>query len=393
MEKDAIRVVIADDEPISRMDLKELLTEGGYTVVAEVSDGFDAVENCKLYHPDLVLLDIKMPFLDGLAAAKIIYEEELADTIIMLTAYSEREFVEQAKDYGVSGYLVKPIDEKSLIPNIELVVAQSKEMKRLRKDMAKVSERLANRSIIEKAKGQVMQEQNLSEQEAYHYVIIQDVTWRREQEQALILKSVAIKEIHHRVKNNLQTIASLLRLQTRRTDSEETRQVLGESMNRILSIASTHELLAQSGVDEVMLGEVILNIKNNTMRYFSNPKCYVTITMEGGDFQVDSDIATSVAIIINELLQNSLKYAFQDRSSGEIRIVVEQGKLYSSIQVSDNGGGFDVANTEGNRLGLSIVQTLVKDKLRGNLEIESGPEGTCARFDFKNQIIGTADVT
>lgn len=224
-------------------------------------------------------------------------------------------------------------------------------------------------------------------------VIIQDVTWRREQEQALILKSVAIKEIHHRVKNNLQTIASLLRLQTRRTDSEETRQVLGESMNRILSIASTHELLAQSGVDEVMLGEVILNIKNNTMRYFSNPKCYVTIAMEGGDFQVDSDIATSVAIIINELLQNSLKYAFQDRSSGEIRIVVEQGKLYSSIQVSDNGGGFDVANTEGNRLGLSIVQTLVKDKLRGNLEIESGPEGTCARFDFKNQIIGTADVT
>ena len=69
MEKDAIRVVIADDEPISRMDLKELLTEGGYTVVAEVSDGFDAVENCTLYHPDLVLLDIKMPFLDGLAAA------------------------------------------------------------------------------------------------------------------------------------------------------------------------------------------------------------------------------------------------------------------------------------------------------------------------------------
>ena len=170
MEKDAIRVVIADDEPISRMDLKELLTEGGYTVVAEVSAGFDAVENCKLYHPDLVLLDIKMPLLDGLAAAKIIYEEELADTIIMLTAYSEREFVEQAKDYGVSGYLVKPIDEKSLIPNIELVVAQSKEMKRLRKDMAKVSERLANRSIIEKAKGQVMQEQNLSEQEAYHYI-------------------------------------------------------------------------------------------------------------------------------------------------------------------------------------------------------------------------------
>ena len=96
-------------------------------------------------------------------------------------------------------------------------------------------------------------------------VVIQDNTWKKEQEKALILKSVAIKEMHHRVKNNLQTIASLLRLQVRRSDNEETRKVLGESMNRILSIATTHELLAQSGVDQVKIGEVILNIKNNTV--------------------------------------------------------------------------------------------------------------------------------
>ena len=170
MEKDGISVVIADDEPISRMDLKELLSEGGYTVLSEVSDGFDAVEQCKLYHPDLVILDIKMPFLDGISAAKIIYEEELADTIIMLTAYSEREFVEQAKGYGVSGYLVKPIDEKSLVPSIELAVARSRELKRLSNDMAKVSERLESRSVIEKAKGVIMQEQSMTEQEAYDYI-------------------------------------------------------------------------------------------------------------------------------------------------------------------------------------------------------------------------------
>ena len=170
MEKDGISVVIADDEPISRMDLKELLSEGGYTVLSEVSDGFDAVEQCTLYHPDLVILDSKMPFLDGISAAKIIYEEELADTIIMLTAYSEREFVEQAKGYGVSGYLVKPIDEKSLVPSIELAVARSRELKRLRKDMAKVSERLESRSVIEKAKGVIMQEQSMTEQEAYDYI-------------------------------------------------------------------------------------------------------------------------------------------------------------------------------------------------------------------------------
>lgn len=170
MEKTAIRVVIADDEPITRMDLKELLEEEGYQVLAEVSDGFDAVESCKQHHPDLVLLDIKMPLLDGLSASKIIYEESLADTIIMLTAYSEREFVDQAKTVGVSGYLVKPIDEKSLVPNIELAIARNREMKRLRKDMEKVSERLENRSMIEKAKGVVMQSQNMTEQDAYDYI-------------------------------------------------------------------------------------------------------------------------------------------------------------------------------------------------------------------------------
>lgn len=218
-------------------------------------------------------------------------------------------------------------------------------------------------------------------------LIIQDVTWRREQEQALILKSVAIKEMHHRVKNNLQTIASLLRLQMRRTDSSETKEVLGESMNRILSIASTHELLARSGIDEVMLGAVITNIKSNTLRYFANPRCSVSISLEGDDFTVDSDIATSVALVVNELLQNSFKYAFQDRKEGRVRIVVKHGDLYSKIQVIDDGAGFDVRKTDGNRLGLSIVQTLVKDKLKGDLEIDSGPEGTTTTFNFKNQVM------
>lgn len=224
-------------------------------------------------------------------------------------------------------------------------------------------------------------------------VVIQDITWKKEQEKALILKSVAIKEMHHRVKNNLQTIASLLRLQVRRSDNDETRKVLGESMNRILSIATTHELLAQSGVDQVKIGEVILNIKNNTVRYFARPHFDVSITLEGDDFEVDSDIATSVALIINELLQNSLQYAFEGREAGLIRIVVTRGELYSRIEVIDNGGGYDVENVRTDRLGLSIVQTMVKDKLRGSLSVESGPGGTQVIFDFKNQIMEVAGVT
>lgn len=158
-------------------------------------------------------------------------------------------------------------------------------------------------------------------------VVMLDTTFLHEQEKQLILKSVAIKEMHHRVKNNLQTIASLLRLQIRRTDQESTKQVLCESMNRILSIAATHELLAKSGVDEVMLGEVIINIKNNAIRYFAPQYLHLDLTVEGDDFKVDSDVATSVALIINELLQNSLKYAFKGRKSGQIKIIVCKGDL------------------------------------------------------------------
>lgn len=170
MEKAKTTVIIADDEPITRMDLKEILEGKGYDVVAEAADGFDAVENCKKFHPDLVLLDVKMPLVDGLAAAKIINEENLADTIIILTAYSEKEFVEQAKVTGASGYLVKPIDEKSLIPSIEMAVARNREMRKLRKDIKDVSERLESRGIIEKAKGFIMQQQNLTEQEAFDFI-------------------------------------------------------------------------------------------------------------------------------------------------------------------------------------------------------------------------------
>jgi len=170
MESATLRVVIADDEPITRMDLKELLEEKGYEVVGEAADGFDAVEVCKRVSPDLLLLDIKMPLLDGLSVARIVFAERLADTVILLTAYSEREFIEIAKEIGVGGYLIKPVDEKSIIPNIELAVARSRDMRKLSKEMDKVKQRLEDRGIIEKAKGKIMVRDALNEQDAYDYI-------------------------------------------------------------------------------------------------------------------------------------------------------------------------------------------------------------------------------
>lgn len=216
-------------------------------------------------------------------------------------------------------------------------------------------------------------------------VIIRDITWNREQEKNLILKSVAVKELNHRVKNNLQTIASLLRLQARREEKEETRQVLYESISRILSISATHQLLSQSGEACVSLMEVLENVRRNAVQPFLRTDLSFNLEITGDNLVVDSEIATSVALAVNELLQNCMKYAFKGRKEGHVWIRIEKGKVYSRLTVKDDGTGFDPEKIRSGSLGLNIVKTMVQDKLHGKFTIRSGREGTEAEFDFINE--------
>lgn len=165
-----LRILIADDEPITRMDLREMLEQAGYPVVGEASDGFDTIQLCKSLLPNVVLMDVKMPLLDGLAASRDIHEEYLADAVVLLTAYSDPEFVERARDAGVSVYMVKPVDERILIPNLELAVARGREQAQLSRDLQTMSSRLESRKLVERAKGLLMSEKGMSEQEAFDYI-------------------------------------------------------------------------------------------------------------------------------------------------------------------------------------------------------------------------------
>jgi response regulator NasT len=163
------RLLIADDDPLIRMNLREMLQEQGYLVVGETGDGLSAVNLTRQVRPELVLLDVKMPHMDGITAAKMIGDEHLAP-VLLLTAYSSRELVEQARAAGVLGYLLKPVRDAELMPLIEVTVARWMERVQRCKELAQLQERLETRKLVDRAKGYLMDHQGLSEAEAFRKI-------------------------------------------------------------------------------------------------------------------------------------------------------------------------------------------------------------------------------
>jgi len=163
------RVVIADDESIIRMDLREMLSGLGYLVVGEAGDGLSAVNLGRELKPDLVIMDIKMPDLDGIAAAKILTEERIAP-VLLLTAFSQTELIDGAKEAGVCGYIVKPFRETELVPAIEIALSRFKEFRVLEREAQNLRDTLETRKLVERAKGILMDTQDLKEAEAFRKI-------------------------------------------------------------------------------------------------------------------------------------------------------------------------------------------------------------------------------
>jgi len=163
------RVIIADDESLIRMDLREMLTNLGYLVVGEVADGRSAVNQARELRPDVVVMDIKMPDMDGIEAAKVLTEERIAP-VVLLSAYSQRDLVERAREAGVVAYLVKPYREEELTPAIEVALARFTEFKDLQKQVADLQLALETRKLVDRAKGILMDKQGLTEAEAFRKI-------------------------------------------------------------------------------------------------------------------------------------------------------------------------------------------------------------------------------
>jgi response regulator NasT len=163
------RVLVAEDEALIRLDLVEMLREEGYQVVGEAGDGEEAVRLAGELRPDLVILDVKMPKMDGIEAASVIAKDRIAPVVI-LTAFSQRDLVERARDAGAMAYLVKPFAKRDLVPAVELAMSRFSELQALENEVASLTDRLETRKVIERAKGLLMSAQAMSEPEAFRWI-------------------------------------------------------------------------------------------------------------------------------------------------------------------------------------------------------------------------------
>ena len=184
-----IRVVVADDESVICMDLREMLNNLGYLVVSEAGDGRSAVNLARELRPDVVLMDIKMPDMDGIEAAKILTEERIAP-VVLLTAYSQRDLIDRAKDAGVVGYVVKPVQEASLAPAIEIALSRFGEFRELESEVDDLQDQLETRKLVDRAKGILMDTQGLTEAAAFRRIQKMSMNTRKSMKeiaQAIIL--------------------------------------------------------------------------------------------------------------------------------------------------------------------------------------------------------------
>lgn len=197
-------------------------------------------------------------------------------------------------------------------------------------------------------------------------------------------EDAAIREIHHRVKNSLQIVASILNIQTRQCSDPATQKILQENVARVLSIAAIHDILTQKGsnFDQIDSVELLEKLRQSLQFFIPNGK-YILISVSGDSKMLDADVASSISLVVNELITNALKHAFVGRDEGTVQVSFRSGSLFDTVTVADNGSGFDLSKAREGSLGMRLVDSIVRDKLHGKLKIYSDSTGSKIYFDFK----------
>jgi len=341
--REKIRVLIADDDYLVSEKIRDIVEMLGYSVVGEAADGTQAVEMTCALRPDIVLMDIEMTGMnDGLLAAEKI-QQSCPTPVVVLTAYQRPDFLEQANRAGVAAYLIKPPNPGELERTVTIALARFQDMQKLRQLTVKLEIEIAERRRAE-----------------------------QELQKALREKDVLLKEMHHRVKNNLQMVSSLLYFQAENEDEQRVLDILQSSRDRIRSMAMVHEQIYQSeALSYIHFERSIRSIAIYLLHAYdaSTDRIHLKIDAEPAILTVET--AMPCALVLNELVSNALKHAFPDNRAGTLMINFSEHEQEYRFTVRDTGvglpEGLDIRRQ--GSLGLTLITDLAEKQLHGTLTV------------------------
>jgi two-component sensor histidine kinase len=392
------KILIADDEISVLNPLGLMLGELGY-ICETAANGLEAVEKARAGRPDIILLDLNMPVMDGFEACRSLKSgpETANIPIIVLTGDTSRESMTKAFDAGARDYITKPFSEREFEVKLQNHIKAKENEDLLREQNIKLEK--SNRELQEMLKLRSDLEEDLV---LYHEQLEREINDRvmqrmaatahstlmeatahiglqgkktKELQDALKDKETLLKEVHHRVKNNLQIISSLLSLQMNTIDDMKVMNIFRDSVNRIRSMALVHEKLYQSSdISKLDVGDYFNDLAADILQSYEL-RSYegARITLDIGVDTLDIDLMIPCGLVVCELVSNAIKHAFPDHRKGELHIGfnhTQEGKFL--LVVSDNGVGMpeDSAIKEKRSLGWQLVQDLVKRKLHGTIEVD-----------------------
>jgi two-component sensor histidine kinase len=313
----------------------------GYEVVGSASSGEEAIEMVRNLIPDLVLMDIVMPgVLDGIEAAEII-KAELDIPVLFLTAYSNDDLIQRAKNTGAFGYIMKPFQENEIKANIEIALSKKNIEMMLRDSANQINSSLKEKDIL-------------------------------------------MREIHHQVKNHMQMVSSLIRFQENYIEDEQLLKIFKEIKNRVRTMGLIHEKLYQSeNCLSINFAEYTRELANSLFTAYSVNKDLIRMNIDIDDILLEMDTAIPCGLIINELLSNSLKHAFPEGREGEVSVELTEDDSKLTLIVSNNGVSFpkDLDFRSTDSLGLQLVNMLT-EQIKGTIELDRS-SGTVFKITFK----------
>ena len=354
-------ILTIDDEDIIRDSIEAYLEDSGYRVI-QAGNGRIGLEVFRRENPDLVLVDLRMPDVDGLEVLAQVSSESPLTPIIVVSGTGVLQDAVDALRLGAWDFVTKPVQDMAVL---EHAVGKALERAHLLRDRDQHQERLEQE--VERRTQELTETNAVLEREAARRELAQEGLKR-----SLAEKEVMLKEIHHRVKNNLQIISSLLYLQSQQIGDESSRKLLMESRDRVHSMALVHEKLYQSeDLARINYKDYLRTITRSLVQSYRQAGTAVDLRLDLEELFIPVDAAIPCSLVVNELLTNAMKYAFRGCERGVVSITLSHKDGEVELAVADNGVGFpeDVDYTNTETLGMQLVTNLV-GQLRGTLEAD-----------------------